>query len=469
MPGGTFNGVQNKVVPGVYVDARGQFIPANTNNRGITYFKYNMSWFSEAEEDNLAYVNMTRDEYFSSLSYSRLGISFDDNSEFAQLCEVVFRNSYRIVVEPFDGTGYAKAAGSVDDIVVTAKKNGTFGNTLSVSSIQDTVINTLYNIRVYSNGRLIESYNGISTKEQFNELSDFIEITGGDLRAFSAISLEGGANVTDVEDDPSVIVEQVIAVLEDYPVINSVFIGDLSLSNACAEMLQQRIENILNNEGIRAIHNYVGSYSANSRYAFRIANDGWIDDNGVVFDTVDFMGFVAGANAGLGPNESLTYMRVGGVKRTIRSSTEETASSIRQGIVSLLQLYERPGNPYVVIAKDVNTLTTFTTDQPEFMSDGNVTRIENDIVQNVKEIGERIIIGKTRNTDVGRAILHSQISNYLSTLVQLQVLAEFNPERDLQVIKGSQPNGVLVKYNLRLASVIEYIYNEVNIIVEEAA
>lgn len=466
MPGGNFNGVQNKYVPGVYTDTRGQFIPANTNTRGVTYFKYNMHWFDVSTDDQLAYVEMTRDQFYSNDSFALIGATFNDGSELSKLCEVVFRGSYRVVVDPITGTGMVKATGTSEDITVTAKKYGTFGNTLSVAAIQDSVINTLYEVKVYSDGNLIESYSGVNSVDAFNELSSFVTITGT-LAAFASISLTGGADAT-ITQTPATIVEEIIDAIEAYPIINSVFIADATLSDSCSQLLQQRLDYILENEGIRVIHNYVGSYTADSRRAFRIDTDGWVTADGIEYNVIDFMGLVAGYNAGLPPDESMTYMRVGGVRRLKKATTSDIASKLRQGITCLLQLYEDDG-PYVVIADDINTLTTYTTDQPEFMRDGNITRIEDDVVYNVQQIGERLIIGQVRNTPPGRAILHSKIADYLTTLLELQVLSEFVPARDLQVFPGTQPNGVLVKYWLRIAGVIKYIYNEVTIISEEAA
>ena len=167
--------------------------------------------------------------------------------------------------------------------------------------------------------------------------------------------------------------------------------------------------------------------------------------------------YIAGATASVPLNESLTNRAyIGGAEPLERYDYEALEQLVLSGHMVLVP--SQAGG--VSILKDINTLTTFTSERPAFFSKNKIVRIVDKLANDICIKGVNSYIGKVQNNENGRALFKAEILSSFAVLERSGILQEVSPE-DIVVSKGDEIDSIVVEYAIRPADVIEQIHNTI--------
>jgi hypothetical protein len=170
-------------------------------------------------------------------------------------------------------------------------------------------------------------------------------------------------------------------------------------------------------------------------------------------------GWVAGAEAAAGTNESLTYTEYpDAIDVGTRFTNEDTISALEAG--KLLFTVRRDGS--VVIEDDINSLHTFNANQSQSLSKNRVIRVIDDIANNTKGTFESNFVGKINNDATGRDLFKANRISYLNSLVNNGSIQAFAAD-DITVAAGDDLDQIVVNLAIQPIDAMEKLYMTVRI------
>ena len=133
---------QNKIRPAAYINFKTSNEEANLNGiRGIATFAMDLSWSAEG-----SLIEVSAKDMMSGNSLAKLGFLVNDTA--AKLVNLALVNASLLKIYRLN-TGGAKATTTIEDLVVTAKYAGTFGNKIAMLVTLD---NGIYTVTTYADG-----------------------------------------------------------------------------------------------------------------------------------------------------------------------------------------------------------------------------------------------------------------------------------------------------------------------------
>ena len=188
MAGGTWLG-QNKVRPGSYINFKA--VPRSTmtvGDRGIVAIGLPLKWGKEGELIEVLSTSLLDGS-------SKELIGFDAFNEDSKLLAGALSYAYKALVYRMDRGG-SKATATIGNLTVTAKYNGTFGNSILVTV--KALENGLFEVITYLNGEVVDNQK-ISTISEL-EGNDFVDFSGdGEFEENSGTLLSDGTDGTVTE------------------------------------------------------------------------------------------------------------------------------------------------------------------------------------------------------------------------------------------------------------------------------
>lgn len=440
MAGGNWT-TQNKVLPGVYTNTRGKAAAGvSAGNRGIVALPLILPWLQPK-----SVITITADTVNAILAVlGSAGLLIKEAFKFASVVLLYRLNQ---------GTAATATAG---DLTATAKYPGMLGNELKLSVEAVAGESGQFYVRTFRGTAEVDIQKGAAIAEL--KANDYINFSGtGALTANAGVSLTGGADGSVVTSDYS----DALAAFELYtfhaaacPVTT---VDVIALFRAYAVRLRAQ-------EGKNIQVVVPDTLGANS-YGVLSVKNGYTLPDGTVLTAAQATAFVAGATAGVPLTESLTNALVpGAVDVASRYTTTQLENHIKAG-----QIVFVPG-PFgsneVRICKDINTLITFTEEEPEMFSKNKIIRVLDSIADHIRERGNAAYIGKIPNTAEGRMLFKGEILTYFRDL-EAQGLISGVTADDIVVSKGTASDAVVVDYAVQPIDVMEKIYN--TIVVSAAA
>ena len=290
----------------------------------------------------------------------------------------------------------------------------------------------------------------IKTKDELknNDFVDF-EVTGN-ITASVATLLAGGVDGTVGETDKSQYLDAVSS--ETFNTISSYGMN--------TEKVVELVKSMRENYG-KKVQGIVGTSNNIINY------EGIIQTRGQGYKTADmevsgeeFLVWLAGATAGAGVAESNTY-------KVIDNAVEIISPVKDEEIIELLNngylIITKRRNGEIVIERDINSLVTIGENKNSSFQKNRVIRILDEISNYASETFETNFIGKINNDETGRDLFKSNIVQFITNLVNLGAIQNFDSKKDIQVAPGEQTDGMTLYLSIQPIDALEKLYMTVDV------
>lgn len=178
-----------------------------------------------------------------------------------------------------------------------------------------------------------------------------------------------------------------------------------------------------------------------------------------VLSAAEVTAWVAGATAGAGITTSNTGMVYeGAVDVSPRMTKTEQEAAVTAGKF----IFKVDSAQNVTAVYDINSLTTVTVEKGKMFTKNRVIRTIDNIANDITSIFESNYVGKVNNNEDGRSLLKASLVDYFVTLENMGAVQNFVSD-DVEIIKGTDSDAVVVTANIQPVDSVEKIYITVNL------
>ena len=435
--GGTFT-VQNKVLPGAYINFVSIGTSATLGERGIASLPLELNW---GEENKVFTVDAAE---FNKTAVKVFG--YDPTAPELLLVREAFKRAKTLKLYRVNSGGN-KASNTIGGVTVTAKHGGTRGNAIRVS-VQANIDNpALFDVttlldNVAVDVQTVSGASGLAT-------NDYISFGAGTLAIAVATALTGGTNGTVSGAQYANYLSAVE--VEEFNVIG--YPGDDASTKALFAAFVKRLRDDEGKKIVCVLYQYAGDF------------EGIINvKNGVVLaDRTTIPGdkavaWVTGASAGAEVNQSLTNTAYeDAVDVDIKYTRSQYEAAIRAGE---FVFYGR-GNRARVLT-DINSLVTFGETKSPDMTSNRVIRVLDGWANDVARIFSQSYIGIVTNSDTGRALFKADLVSLANQYQGIDAISDFVPG-DIEIQQGNGKRDVAVNTALKPNDAMEKLYMVVRV------
>lgn len=441
MAGGTWLS-QNKKRPGAYINFKS--VPRSTmtvGDRGIVAIGLPLKWGKEGE-----LIEVLSSSLLDGSSKKEIG--FDAFDEDSKLLAGALSYAYKALVYRMD-VGGSKATATIGSLTMTAKYNGTFGNSILVAI--KALENGLFEVITYINGETVNIQRVATISELEN--NDFVDFSGdGDLEENAGTALSNGTDGTVTESTayPLMFKALKMAHWQTFACNSS----DVTIkSNVCDFINQLR-----NDEG-RYVQGVVADYDGADSEGIINSISGCVIDE-VEYSKEEFTSIVAGMTAGANFNQSNTAKKINGATKIINELDD---AEIKKALENGKFLLSTSAKGEVKVEQDINSLHTFTKEKDYNFSKNRVIRTLDEIGTTTKLTWEDTYMGKVDNNATGRGLFKSDLISYGNELQRLSGIQEFNGADDILVSQGNDLDSIVVGWSIKPVDSMEKLYMTVNV------
>lgn len=440
MAGGTWLS-QNKIRPGAYINFKS--VPKSTmtvGDRGIVAIGLPLKWGKENELIEVLSTSLLDGS-------SKKEIGFDAFDKDSKLLVGALSYAYKALVYR-TSVGGQKATAEIDNLKITAKYSGSFGNKILVTVKER---DSLFDVITYVNGETVDSQR-VSTISEL-ENNGYVVFSGeGDLSENAGIALSNG---TDGEVDESTIYPKMLSSLriahwQTFACTSS----ETSIKSSVCDFAKQ----LRDDEG-RYVQVVVADYNGADFEGVINSISGCVID-GVEYSKEEFTSIVAGLTAGANFNQSNTGKKINGATKII-GELNDTEIKEALGLGKFLLSTSAKGD--VKVEQDINSLHNFTAVKNYNFSKNRVIRTLDEIGTSTKLTWEETYMGKVDNDDIGRGLFKSDLIAYGNELLRLGGIQEFNGKDDISVSQGQNLDSVLTEWSVKPVDSMEKLYMSVNV------
>lgn len=460
--GGIFT-VQNKVLPGTYIN----FISAaGTSNvfgeRGTGCIGTLLDWFDDDD------VTVT----FSDVVKNGLKIFGHSYTEPQMMfIREFFKKGSKLIVGAVNDTRTkAKKTGSVNIAhTFTAKKYGTRGNDIKIVITKNVDNTSVYDVKTYLDTTLVDSKIGI-TGLTAADSNDFVDITASGsttLKGAETINLSGGAGSGDTSSLASTYVEKFLDRAERYSFNCFALVDNIVGDNyQVKDNMKNYISLVV--EWTKRMRDEVGikfqsvictsdKNSANHEGVVRVPqNFNVIDSNGKEQSCKSLIcAWVCGALAGCEINRSLTNTLYDG-ELVLKEDTVYTQTELEEHIENGNFVFHYVGDELRVL-EDINTFTEVTDDKGDVFKSNQTVRVCDQIANDIAAIFNTYYLGKVQNDEAGRSAFKAEIVKHHKKLMDLRAIEDFESD-DVTVEQGDTKRSVVVTDNITVVNAMEQLY-----------
>lgn len=435
--GGTFT-VQNKTLPGAYINVVSARAGATMGTRGIASLPFPLSW---GEENKIIRVEAAD---FAKNSLKLFG--YDAAAPEMLYMREVFKHAKTLLVYRYNtGTKATKAFGS---LTATAKYNGKRGNDIRVAVLASAT-ETKFDVVTYLDGVEIDKQLALGTVAEVQP-NDFVTFSGtGPLTAQVAANLAGGTDtISNVNAALTKYMEELE--LEEFNAC-----GILSSEKAVKDLFIAFTKRMREDEGKKIVC-VLPDVQADYEGVISVKNGVYLED-GTRLNLVNVIAWVTGAMAGAEPNESLTNIAYeGAVDTDVRMTKTQYEEMIKGGHF----VFYYDGEKARVLS-DINSLTTFSNKSAD-MSSNRVVRVLDSWANDIANIFSKTYIGAITNDDTGRQLFRADLVSLALQYQGIGAISNFTSE-DIEVLQGTGKRDVVVNCALQPNDSMEKLYMTVNV------
>ena len=434
---------QNKTRPGAYINFKA--VPKSSmtvGDRGIVAMGLPLSWGEEGKM-----IEVLSSDLLDGTSQKLIGFTVFDSE--SKLLAGALNYAYKALVYRMN-TGGEKAKTTIENLTVTAKYSGEFGNKILIAITRDS-ITSLFTVITYVNGVSLDSQKVSNISELEN--NDYVVFSGeGELSENAGAQLSGGTNgqVADSTAYPLLFKALNLMKWQTFACFSS--------STEIKSSVVSFIQNMRDNEG-RYVQAVVADYDGADYEGIINSVNGAIID-GVEYSKEDFVSVVAGMTAGSNFNESNTGKIIRGATSIIGELTD---SEIKDGLSKGHFIISTSTSGNIKVEQDINSLHTYDSTRNYNFSKNRVLRTLDEIGTTTVQTWEDTYMGKVDNNSTGRGLFKSDLISYGKELQRLGGIQEFEGSEDIEISQGNDLDSVVTTWAVKPVDSMEKLYLTVNV------
>jgi hypothetical protein len=439
--GGTFT-VQNKILPGAYINFVSAGRAAQLGSRGVVALPLELNWGPENK------VFAVTAEDFNRTAIDVFG--YDPTDASLLLVREALKRAKTLLAYRVNSGGQ-KASATVGGMAVTAKWGGTRGNDLKVAILTNADDATKVDVVTYL-GTMEVDRQTVPADSGSANLKDNNFVTFGEaetLTPTSATALTGGSNGT---VDGTAYSNFLNAIeVEAFNVI-----GYPGTDETIKALIAAFVKRLRYDNGVKIV-GVLYQYDGDDIGLINVKN-GVILADGTTITGDKAVAWVAGASAGAEVNESLTNVAYdGAVDVNIKYTKSQYEAAIQNGEFAF---YADNGKARVLT--DINSLVTFGDGVSEDWTSNRVVRVMDGWANDVARIfGERYI-GTVTNSDTGRELFKADLVSLAMQYQAIDAISNFE-SADIVIQQGNGKRDVVVNCALQPNDSMEKLYMTVTV------
>ena len=440
--GGTFT-VQNKTLPGAYINFVSLGSTVQMGSRGIAALPLELSWGPEGK------VFSVTSGDFNRIALSLLG--YDPTAPELLLVREALKRAQTLLIYRVNGGG-EKASVSVGGMTVTAVCGGTRGNGIRVAVLQ--------NVDEEENVDVVTYLDALEVDRQTVPKSggaaaltpnDYVSFGAADtLTAAAAAALTGGSNGT-------VNGAAHTAALNAFEVESFNVIGYPGDDDSVKALYAAYVKRLRDDEG-KKVTGVLYDYKADYIGLINVKN-GVILADGTVVSGEKAVAWVTGASAGAEVNESLTNDDYDdAVDVDVKYTKSQFEAAVKAGEFVFYSDYGKAR-----VLTDINSLTTYGGgNMTEDWTSNRVIRVLDGWANDVARIFGDSYIGRVTNSDTGRQLFKADLVSLGLQYQSIDAISNFQSE-DITVQQGTGKRDVAVDCMLKPNDSMEKLYMTVTV------
>ena len=414
--GGSFT-VQNKVLPGAYINFVSMGTNAKMGTRGIAALPLELNWGPEGQVFKLDAAD------FNATSLKVFG--YDPTDANILLVREAMKRAKTLLIYRVNGGG-TKASATVGGMTVTAKYGGTRGNAIKVAVITNVDDATKADVVTYLDDMVMDSQ------------------TVATLAAATATPLTGGANAT-------VNAAKHTAALTAFEVETFNVIGYPGTVEDIKSLYAAFVKRLRDDEGKKIVGVLYG-YDGDNMGLINVKN-GVVLTNGTTITGDKAVAWVTGASAGAEVNESLTNTAYDdAVDVDIKYTKSQFEAAIKAGEFVFYADYGKAR-----VLTDINSLTTIGQNMSSDWVSNRVVRVMDGWANDVARIFGESYIGLVTNSDTGRQLFKADLVSLALQYQSIDAISNFKSD-DITVQQGDGKRDVAVDCALQPNDSMEKLY-----------
>ena len=437
--GGGYFTMQNKVLPGAYINFVSSGGGITAGDRGIAALGLELDW---GEENKIIIMEASE---FNKAAQATLG--YDVTAPELLLVRECMKRAKTLLLYRVNSGGQ-KATATIGGIAVTARHTGTRGNALQVAILVNADDDSTFDVLTFLDLVQVDSQTVTSAAEL--RQNDFVTFGAGTLTSAAATPLAGGTN-------GSVTGASHTAFLNAVEVETFNVIGYCGTDEAVKALYKAFTIRLIEDEG-KKITCVLSELAADHEGIINIKNGVKLAD-GTVVPKEHAVAWVTGATAAAAINESLTNAAYDDAVDVDQKYTKgQYEAAINAGEFAF---YADAGKARVLA--DINSLTTFGGGKTSDWTSNRVIRVLNNWANDVARIfGERYS-GSETNDAIGRDLFKADLVSLALQYQGIRAIAGFVPD-DITIEQGTGKRDVAAAVKLMPQDAMEKLYMIVTVI-----
>lgn len=445
--GGSWDGNENKTIPGVYQRyASNAGVSMQPSTRGIVTIPLALHWGPVG-------VVQTIDAGADLTPYTGYDQTAVANLWAQELLKGTNRTPapYRILLYRLGGSGSKAATITTGNLTATAQYPGTRGNDISIVITELTEPESTFTVATVVDGRIVDSQTGQNVADL--SANEWVKFSGsGVLAATTGVSLASGADPSSAAKDYA----DYLNAIEPYRFDVMVYDGsDETTQTAMISFVKRYFDNT----GRQAQLVAAELTAPDSRWVVNVTSS-VVLDVGTTLTAQQVCWWAGGALAGAQYNQDLTGATYPGA---ILVGEKLTRAGMEAGIKQGQWMLTDDDNGKVSVVYDINSLTTFTKDITEPYHLNRTMRVAMVSGNDVNDVFSQQFKGVEDNTAEGRMRLKGALVGYLLAMQDNRGIQDFDSEKDVQVRPGQKKDAVRVDAALNVVGSTNFIYVTWNI------
>lgn len=447
MNGGTFTPDTEKKRPGIYFNFKTTAQQRITlGDRGTVALPITMSW-----GEPKTFISISGIEDLN----KKVGLNIDDKS--LLLFREAKKKAQTVLLYRLNEGEPAKAQIS-ENFNVLANYGGQKGNEVTIQVTENVLDSSKRDVVTYVGTDIVDKQVVTDVKDLVK--NKYVQFSGeGEVTITAGVTLSGGKNGVPSVADYTTFLDA--AETEYFDVI--------ALPNNTSEQLKATfvafVKRLRDDQG-RKVQGVLPNYAADHEGIINVTSGVLLED-GTEITPAKATAWVAGASAGANFNQSLTFVEYEGAVDTLeRLDNDQVEYRLSQG--EFLFTFDARDRT-VSVEKDINSLTTYTTEKNKTFAKNKIIRvldaINNDLTRELKDL---IKLRKANGNDIpasddGLQLVKTLITQYLTQLQDGSGITGFDSETDITIALNEDRDGFLIDLAVQPVDAAEKFYFNVEV------